>query len=447
MPALLKLVLIELVSNGTIFLSNDRNQSETRFGDKMKFSELNLKPELLSALQKLKYENPTEVQEKAIPLLLKGKDLVVRSKTGSGKTFAFLLPILQNLSPENKLQALILSPTRELAQQTDKEAHKLELNVKTVLLYGGISITPQMDKLDRGAQIAVATPGRILDHMARGTIDLSNIRFVVLDEADRMLDMGFIDDVEKILRATPRQRQTMLFSATMPEQVIRISQRYMIEPETLMLQEDEITVKKIRQRVLGIDRKLKLDLLMKILKDPATKKVMIFCNTKDWAERMGDILWKKRFQATSIHSGLSQNKRDKVIYDFNSGRYNILVATDVAARGLHIEGVTHVINYDIPRNPKDYVHRIGRTGRAGKEGDAITFVTQIDEHLLRGVETEIKMFLEVQHITPEGKILTPPRDRSHLDAPQHTPVAHGSREEELQVHTHTDRSGDDWGLD
>jgi len=413
----------------------------------MKFSELNLKPELLTALQKLKYENPTEVQEKAIPLLLQGKDLVVRSKTGSGKTFAFLLPILQNLTPERKLQALILSPTRELAQQTDKEAHKLLPNAKTVLLYGGVSIAPQMDLLDSGAQIAVATPGRVLDHLARRTIDFSNVRFVVLDEADRMLDMGFIDDVEKILRATPKNRQTMLFSATMPEQVVNISQRYMKDPETLMLQQDEITVKKIKQRVLGIDRKLKLDLLMKILKDKDVKKTMVFCNTKDWAERLGDILWKKRFNATSIHSGLSQNKRNKVIFDFNSGRYNVLVATDVAARGLHIEGVTHVVNYDIPRNPKDYVHRIGRTGRAGKEGDAITFVTQIDEHLLRAVESEIQMFLVVEHITPEGKILTPPRDRSHLETPQHTPLAHGLRSEEIKIHTHSDSSGDDWGLD
>ncbi len=414
----------------------------------MKFSELNLKPELLTSLQKLKYEQPTEVQEKSIPLLLEGKDLVVRSKTGSGKTFAFLLPILQNLSPENKLQALILSPTRELAQQTDKESHKLVLSTKTVLLYGGVSITPQIDRLDGGAQIAVATPGRVLDHMERGTIDFSHIRFVVLDEADRMLDMGFIDDVEKILRATPRDRQTMMFSATMPDQVINISNRYMRNPETLMLQQDEITVKKIRQRVLGVDRKLKMDLLLKILKDKDTRKVMIFSNTKDWAERLGDMLWKRRFQATSIHSGLSQNKRNKVIQDFNNGRYNILVATDVAARGLHIEGVTHVINYDIPRNPKDYVHRIGRTGRAGKEGDAITFVTQIDEHLLRAVESEIKMFLEVQHISPDGKILTPPRDRSHLEAPPaHTPFAHGLKSEEVKIHTHSDSSGDDWGLD
>ncbi|MCX6708551.1 MAG: DEAD/DEAH box helicase, partial [Candidatus Woesearchaeota archaeon] len=275
----------------------------------------------------------------------------------------------------------------------------------------------------------------------------SNVRFVVLDEADRMLDMGFIDDVEKILRGTPKNRQTMLFSATMPDQIVRILDRYMRSPETLMLQQDEICVKKIRQRVYGVDRKLKLDLLTKILREKEVKKAMIFCNTKDWAERLGDILWKKRFNATSIHSGLSQNKRNRVIQDFNAGKYNILVATDVASRGLHIEGVTHIINYDIPRNPKDYIHRIGRTGRAGKEGDAITLLTQLDEHLLRAVEAEIKMFLEVQYITPEGKIMTPKRDRSHLETPVHEP--HPG--EELRIHAHvpsqSEATGDDWGLD
>ncbi|MBW2969844.1 DEAD/DEAH box helicase [Candidatus Woesearchaeota archaeon] len=409
----------------------------------MKFNELKIKPELLTALKKLKYEKPTEVQEKAIPILLTGKDLAVRSKTGSGKTFAFLLPILENLSPEKTLQAIILAPTRELAQQTDKEARKLAPNVKTVLLYGGVSINPQIDALDRGAQIAVATPGRMLDHIARRTIDLSNVRFVVLDEADRMLDMGFIDDVEKILRGVPKNRQTMLFSATMPEQIVRILNRYMRNPETLMLQQDEITVKKIRQKVLGVDRKQKLDLLVKILRDREVIKAMIFCNTKDWAEKLGKILYKKRFKTTSIHSGLSQNKRNRVIQDFNAGKYDVLVATDVAARGLHIEGVTHVINYDIPRNPKDYIHRIGRTGRAEKEGDAITLVTQVDENLLRAVEAEIKMFLEVQYITPDGKTM-----KQERLPPVHTP--HPG--EELKVHAHVqpahaETTGDDWGLD
>lgn len=402
----------------------------------MKFSELNLKENLVKSLSDLKLESPTEVQEKAIPMVLSGKDVVVRSKTGSGKTFAFALPILNSISPEKKLQALILCPTRELAVQIDAEVRKLSKGVKTVLIYGGVAIGPQMQKLDEGAQLAIATPGRILDHLERGSIDLSFVRFVVLDEADRMLDMGFIDDVERILKATPNDRQTMLFSATMPDKIQELSLRYMKEPDHLMLQQDEITVKKIRQQVLGVDRKQKLDLLLNILKDPKAKKTMIFVNTKDWAKRLGDMLYKRRFKATSIHSGLSQSRRNQVIQDFNSGRYDILVATDVAARGLHIEGVTHVVNYDIPRNPKDYVHRIGRTGRAGKEGDAITLLTQLDEHLLKAVEAEIKMFLEVQYVKQEGgqqvKIPPPPKT------------------EEVQVHAHkpeSQTSGDDWGLD
>ncbi len=400
----------------------------------MKFKELKLKAELLTSIEKLKLEKPTEVQEKAIPILLTGKDLIVRSKTGSGKTFAFLLPVMNSLTNEKKLQALILTPTRELAQQIEEEARKLDRNLKTVTLYGGVSIMPQIDKLDRGAQIAIATPGRVLDHISRDTIDFSSLRYAVLDEADRMLDMGFIDDVERILAATPKTRQTMLFSATMPEKIEQLASRYMNKPETLMLQQDEVTVKKIRQQVLGVDRKQKLDVLFNLLKEKGSKKVMIFVNTKDWAKRLGDILYRKRLKATSIHSGLSQQKRNFVIKDFNSDRYTILVATDVASRGLHIEDVTHVINYDVPRNPKDYVHRIGRTGRAGKEGDAITFVTQVDENLLKAVESEIKMFLEVQYLTPGGK----PTER-----PAHTPHAG----EQLKVHTHSDTSGDDWGLD
>ncbi len=409
----------------------------------MKFNELNLKAELVSSLKQLKLDNPTEVQEKAIPLLLSGKDAIVRSKTGSGKTFAFLIPILQNLSQNKVLQALILAPTRELAQQTHAEVKKLERRVSTALLYGGVGIGPQITALRNGAQIAIATPGRVLDLMNRREIDFSHVHFVVLDEADRMLDMGFIDDVEKILRATPKNRQTSLFSATLPDKILELSIRYMRTPDTLLLQQDEITVKKIRQQVLGMDRKQKLDALFKILKEPAAKKLIIFANTKSWAERLGEILWKRRFKATSIHSGLSQNKRSRVIFDFNSGRYNILVATDVAARGLHIENVSHVINYDIPRNPKDYIHRIGRTGRAGKEGDAITFVTQEDEPLLRAVESEIKMFLDVQRVSgaPSSTLKTKPYEPSTHPAMPHR------HQEEVAVHTHNDKFGDDWGLD
>lgn len=427
-----------------------KNPSNPRFWrNTMKFSELNLKEDLVQNLARMGLENATEVQEKAIPVFMTGKDLIVRSKTGSGKTFAFLLPVLSQLSPEPVLQALVLAPTRELAQQIDRECRKVSRHTKTALLYGGVSINPQIAALDRGAQIAVATPGRVLDHIERGTIDFRNIRFVILDEADRMLDMGFIDDVEKILRKTPSTRQTLLFSATMPEKIQELASRYMREPELLMLQQDEITVKKIRQQVLGVDRKQKLDLLLTILKDTAAKKVMIFVNTKTWAEKLGMILWKKRYRCASIHSGLSQKKRNSVIADFNSGKYSLLVATDVAARGLHIEGVTHVINYDIPRNPKDYVHRIGRTGRAGKEGDAITFVTQIDEQLLRSVESEIKMFLEVQYVGQNGAPIVWPEPVAHREG---TPeVVHSVHPgSEIKVHSHVPESqstGDDWGLD
>ncbi|HLC33027.1 MAG TPA: DEAD/DEAH box helicase [Candidatus Nanoarchaeia archaeon] len=406
----------------------------------MRFSELNLKPELVASLKALKLENATEVQEKAVPLLLAGADAIIRSKTGSGKTFAFLLPILQRMSPNRELQAIILAPTRELAQQTFMEVRKLDRNVRSALIYGGVSIGPQEHALHEGAQIAIATPGRMLDLMQRRAVDFSNVQWVVLDEADRMLDMGFIDDVEKILRAIPKTRQTALFSATLPDKIAELSSRYMNSPQTLMLQQDEITVKKIRQQVFGMDRRQKLDLLMEILKDRQTKKTIIFSNTKTWAEKLGEILWKRRFKVTSIHSGLSQNKRNRVIIDFNSGLYNILVATDVAARGLHIENVTHVINYDIPRNPKDYVHRIGRTGRAGKEGDAITFVTQEDEPMLRAVESEIKMFLDVQRVGGGIAQRTPYEPSTHPAAPH-------QHREEVVLHAHGDRSGDDWGLD
>jgi len=421
----------------------------------MKFSELNLKPELLSSLNKQKFEKPTEVQEKAIPLVQKGVDVIVRSKTGSGKTLAFVLPILNQITTERNIQALILAPTRELAHQIDKEIRKLtgDKIIKTAVLYGGVSINPQIDLLERGVQIVVATPGRILDHVSRRTIDLSHLRYVVLDEADRMLDMGFIDDVEKIMRNTPKTRQTTLFSATMPPEIVKLSSRYMNEPEQLLLQQDEVCVKKIRQVVYGIDRKQKLDFLLKILQDKKVTKTIIFCNTKTWAESLSKILWKRRFRTVSLHSDLSQNKRNRVIMDFNSGKYDILVATDVAARGLHIENVSHVINYDIPRNPKDYVHRIGRTGRADKEGDAITLVTQVDECLLKAVESEIKMFLEVQYVSTDK----PVPERKHENRVERHERKHKTPErqdfikkphvEEIVVKCHSDCSGDDWGLD
>lgn len=361
----------------------------------MKFEEMNLKPQHLEALHQQQITEPTKVQAETIPVMRQGKDLIVRSKTGSGKTIAFLLPIMENLRPHG-LQALILAPTRELALQIEKEIRKLDKNCRSLAIYGGVSINPQIEKLARGIQIAVGTPGRILDHMERGTIDLSEIRYVVLDEADRMLDMGFIEDVRRILSAMPKARQTALFSATMPAEIVQLSQDYMKhDAARLILEQDEITVKKIRQVCYGLDQKQKLDTLVRVLRKPEVRKVMIFCNTKSWADSLGRILRKKGFRAGSLHSALSQRRRNIVIQDFKTNRFNILVCTDVAARGLHIDDVTHVINYDLPKNPKDYIHRIGRTGRAGEEGDAISFCTQKDEPLLKNIEREIQMTLDL----------------------------------------------------
>jgi ATP-dependent RNA helicase DeaD len=365
----------------------------------MKFTEMNLKPQFLEALKKQDITEPTKVQSEAIPVMLEGKDLIVRSKTGSGKTIAFLLPILQNLKPEG-LQAMIIAPTRELAEQIEKEIRKLDKTARSLTIYGGVGINPQIEKLAHGIQIAVGTPGRILDHMERGTIDFSELRFVILDEADRMLDMGFIDDVIRILSGMPKERQTALFSATMPAEIVQLSQDYM-RPDVrrIILEQDEITVKAIRQVCYGMDQRDKLNTLLKVLRKDEVHKVMIFCNTKTWAESLGTILRRKGLPASSIHSGLSQQRRNAVIQEFKTGRVGILVATDVAARGLHIDDVTHVINYDLPKNPKDYVHRIGRTGRAGEEGDAISFCTQKDEPQLKNIEREIQMTLELQTLT------------------------------------------------
>ncbi|MEM4247555.1 MAG: DEAD/DEAH box helicase, partial [Candidatus Woesearchaeota archaeon] len=309
------------------------------------------------------------------------------------------LPIMQNLHPQG-LQALILAPTRELALQTEKEIRKLDKSVRSITIYGGVSINPQIEKLQKGVQIVVGTPGRILDHMERGTIDFSGLRWVVLDEADRMLDMGFIEDVHRILSATPKSRQTTLFSATMPAEIIMLTQDCMKpDAKKIILEQDEITVKKIRQVCYGLDQKEKLDTLVKVLRRPEARKVMIFCNTKSWADSLGRILRKKGFRVGSLHSALSQLRRNVVMQDFKDGRFNILVATDVAARGLHVDDVTHVINYDLPKNPKDYIHRIGRTGRAGEEGDAISFCTQKDEPMLKNIEREIQMTLDLQTLT------------------------------------------------
>ena len=373
----------------------------------MKFEELHIQPELLKALQRQRLEEPTEVQAKSIPLVMAGKDLVVRSKTGSGKTFAFLLPILQKIDrSSNDVQALIITPTRELTMQIFKELCKLSKNARAITIYGGVGINPQIDKLRKGVEFVIGTPGRLLDHLERGTLNLKRVRFMVLDEADRMLDMGFIDDIKRIISQTPKTRQTMLFSATMPDEIVQLSRRYMHQPEKLILEQDEITVKRIRQVCYGVEQRRKITTFMQILRDKQNqnklRKAIVFCNTKRWTSTLTRILRERGIRCDAIHSSLSQMRRNKVIEAFKQGRFPILVATDVAARGLHIDDVSHVFNYDLPKNPKDYVHRIGRTGRAGAWGDAISLVTQNDEPLLHSIELEIQNRLEVRKLDARG---------------------------------------------
>lgn len=378
----------------------------------MKFSDMSIKEGLKIALEKQGFQAPTEVQEKSIPLALEGKDLVVQSKTGSGKTIAFVVPILCKIRDERAPQALILTPTRELAQQIFKEIRKLDSVTRSTVLYGGVSLGPQAEMLQNGAQVVVGTPGRVLDHLTRGTLSLKKVSFFVLDEADKMLDMGFIEDVQKIMSQVPSQRQTWLFSATMPDVIMKLSKQYMRAPEQVLLSKDEIMVDKIKQQWLGVNKEDKLQALMDVLQGKTVTKAIIFCNTKRWAETLGRLLFKRGFRNAVIHSGLSQHNRTRIIDGFKQGNSELLIATDVASRGLHIDHVSHVINYDVPRNPKDYVHRIGRTGRAGQSGDAINLVTPIDEPLVRGIEHEIQQYIKVEQsakfssTTPKQRVST-----------------------------------------
>ncbi len=365
----------------------------------MDFKEIGVREDIVQTLEKLGIKTPTPVQEKSIPILMQGKDLVVRSKTGSGKTIAFLMPIIHQLKNERFIQALILSPTRELALQIGKDLAKVSPGTKHLVIYGGVSIEQQISRLTEGGYpIVIGTPGRILDHINRRTMNLSRVRFVVLDEADRMLDMGFIEDIQEILKHIPLEKQMSLFSATVPEEIWAIAKKYMKNPDRLILEKDEITVKNISQTFYGCSRREKLDALMAYLKkhEIGHKKALIFVNTKTWADTLNRILYKKGFKVKTIHADLSQNLRERVMDEFKQGRFNILVATDVAARGLHIPEVSHVVNYDLPKDAKAYIHRIGRTGRAGASGDAVSFMIQEDWPALRNIEVELQKRLEVR---------------------------------------------------
>jgi ATP-dependent RNA helicase DeaD len=343
-----------------------------------KFRKLNLSEPFLETIKSMHFQIPSEIQEKTIPFTLEGKDVIAGSATGSGKTLAFGACIIENLIPGKGLQSLILTPTRELAEQVAEslQAFSRHKNLKIISVYGGVGIEPQIRNL-KDADIVVGTPGRILDHMQRFTINLSKIKILVLDEADRMLDMGFLEDVEKIIEKIPKERQTLLFSATISQEVSVIAQRHMKNP-TEISAESQVDPSKLKQVYYDVDSGIKFSVLVYLLKEEKSDLVLVFCNTRNNADFVARNLRINDIDAKVIHGGLSQNRRSDVLDQFHEGKVLVLVCTDVAARGLDIKGVSHVYNYDAPKTSKDYIHRIGRTARAGSEGKAITIISQRD---------------------------------------------------------------------
>ena len=342
------------------------------------FEELGLNMSIVKAVKEIGMENPFPIQEHCIPLILKGKDVIGQAHTGTGKTAAFSLPIISSLKSRGPIQALVLVPTRELAMQVSTEIRKFSkyMGIRSLAVYGGQSIHIQKEQLRRGVQIIVATPGRLIDHLKQGTIQLEDVKFVVLDEADRMLDMGFVDDIKFILFYVNERRQTCLFSATMPIEILRLSREYMKEPEQVRLNEDEISLETIDQSYLIVEEREKFKHLCNFIKNREKgQQTIVFVATKQRTQRIADDLNREGFRVITIHGDLSQRQRDYSMNRFKNGSEDILVATDIAARGIDVPTVGNIINYDIPEDPLIYFHRIGRTARAGASGKAISLVS------------------------------------------------------------------------
>lgn len=355
----------------------------------MKFKELGLDHDLLKAIAQSGFEEATPIQAETIPLVLAGKDVIGQAQTGTGKTAAFGLPILQNIDKADRsIQALVISPTRELAIQTQEELYRLgqDKKIKVQAVYGGADIRRQIRQLSEHPQIVVGTPGRILDHIGRHTLKLQNLKVLVLDEADEMLDMGFIDDIEKIVEQMPTARQTLLFSATIPASIMRLTNKFMHEPVTVKIKAKELTADTVEQYYVRAKDYEKFDVMTRLFDVQDPDLALIFGRTKRRVDELTRGLKARGYRAEGIHGDLTQQKRMSVLRQFKSGQLDFLVATDVAARGLDISGVTHVYNYDIPQGPDSYVHRIGRTGRAGHKGVSVTFVTPNEIEYLHTIE-------------------------------------------------------------
>jgi ATP-dependent RNA helicase RhlE len=353
------------------------------------FKEFNLHPQIQAGVEALGYVTPTPIQLQAIPPVMDGQDVMGLAQTGTGKTAAFGLPMLHRLvqGERGRVRALVIAPTRELAEQINEALNAMGklTRLRSITVYGGVNINTQIKKLKEGAEIVVACPGRLLDHISQGTIDLSKVEMLVLDEADQMFDMGFLPDVKRILKVLPYVRQTLMFSATMPDDIRKLAHDILRKPVTVQVNRTAPAAT-VSHALYPVSQHLKTPLLFELLKHTDTESVLIFTRTKHRAKRVGEQLEKSGYKAASLQGNLSQNRRQAALDGFRDGTFQILVATDIAARGIDVSLISHVVNYDIPDTPEAYTHRIGRTGRAAKTGDAFTLVTNEDDLMVRGIE-------------------------------------------------------------
>lgn len=399
----------------------------------MQFGKFNLHPRVVSGIAAAGYVSPTPIQDQAIPPVMAGRDVMGLAQTGTGKTAAFSLPILHRLEHGERgmVRALIIAPTRELAEQINDSITTLgrQTRLRSITVYGGVNVNPQIDKLKRGVEIVVACPGRLLDHINQGTIDLSHLEILVLDEADQMFDMGFLPDIRRILARLPRQRQTLLFSATMPIEIRGLAREILTDPVTIQVGNTAPPVT-VSHAIYPVEQHLKTPLLLELLRHSDTESVLIFTRTKFRAKRLGEQLEKAGYRAASLQGNLSQNRRQAALDGFRDGSFQILVATDIAARGIDVSQVSHVINYDIPDTPEAYIHRIGRTGRAARSGDAFTMVTAEDGAMVKTIEKKLGTTLERR--TVAGFDYTVPAPQKELEfarpprQPQHRKIRPGA---------------------
>ena len=401
----------------------------------MSFNNLQLHPSLLKSIRELGFARPTPVQADAVPPALAGRDVLACAQTGSGKTAAFLLPIMHNLmeKPRGRTRALVLAPTRELAAQILEEFNALAVHTPLTgaAVFGGVSMGPQEHAFRAGVDVMVATPGRLLDHLRSPYAKLAHLEYLVLDEADRMLDMGFLPDIRRILRHVPQKRQTLFFSATMPPEILKLTQEMLRNPETIQKARQAMPASGITQAVYPVSQDLKRNLLLHLLKSGQVEQALVFTRTKHRTNRLTEFLVRSGIQAERIHGNRSQGQRTQALAGFKSGKYPVLVATDIAARGIDVEELGHVVNFDVPQAPEDYIHRVGRTGRAEATGDAFTFVAPDEESDLRDIEKAIGRRLP-RVTVPDFDYAARPADKFEVPLAQRIAEIRARKREERQ---------------